>query len=147
MKPSNSVAEVKITYSPKHKSKLKINSAEGAVRALREVWNEDISYKESFYLLFLNRAGFVLCYHLLSIGGTSSTVVDIKIILQLALKLNASSIIISHNHPSGNLKPSDNDLILTKKLKDSLELMHVKLLDHIIISDTSYLSMVDENFI
>jgi DNA repair protein RadC len=143
MKIPNTVAEVKITYTPQPNHKVKITGSKDAEKVFRSIWNQHISYKESFYVLLLNRANIVLGYNLLSVGGTSGTVVDIKIILQLALKGNASGIIVAHNHPSGNLTPSQQDKRLTKKLKLAAELMDLTLLDHLIITEKTYYIMKD----
>ncbi|MCB4800382.1 JAB domain-containing protein, partial [Neotamlana laminarinivorans] len=81
----------------------------------------------------------------LSKGGVSGTVVDAKLVFSVALKCNASSIVIAHNHPSGNLKPSEADLRLTKKLKEAGNYLDVKVLDHIILSREGYYSFADES--
>ena len=135
---------MKITYYPPCTTLIKIDKSEDAENVLRSVWSDDISYIEEFYVLLLNRASKVLGYHKLSKGGTASTVVDIKVLLQVALKRNASSIIVAHNHPSGSLKPSDQDKRLTQKIKSACELLEIKLLDHLIITDKSYYSFADE---
>ena len=77
-------------------------------------------------------------------GGVSGTVVDPKIIFKIAVEHLASSIILCHNHPSGNLKPSDADISLTKKIKEAGALLEIPILDHLIISDTGYFSFADE---
>lgn len=144
MKPSNNVAEVKISYSPKCKAIIKINSAKDAENIFRDIWEEGFSHIEYFYLLLLNRANKVLGYHLLSKGGTASTVVDLKVLLQVILKRNASSIIVAHNHPSGNLKPSQQDKKLTQKIKSACKLMDINFLDHLIMTEDDYYSFADE---
>lgn len=99
---------------------------------------------EAFCALYLNSANKLLHYEILSNGGLSGTVADTRIILKHALMHSASSIIVAHNHPSGNLRASEQDRLLTGKLKDSAALMDIKLLDHIIISGDGFLSMADE---
>ena len=96
------------------------------------------------YVLLLNRANRVLGYHVLSQGGTAGTVVDMKALLQLLVKSNAHGFILAHNHPSGNTKPSVEDLKLTKKVKEASKLLDIQLLDHLILSADSFLSMADE---
>lgn len=142
---NNTIAEVQITYAPKVKSKLRITDSESVYRIFKDIWNEHIAYKESMYVLLLNRANFVLGYHLLSMGGTTATVVDIKLLLQLLVKSNAHSFVLAHNHPSFNTKPSEEDLRLTCRIKEATKLMEVVLLDHIILTaDDDYFSFADE---
>ena len=99
---------------------------------------------EEFWLISLNRANKVIHTSRLNIGGISSTVVDIKRIFQMALEHNASGIIVSHNHPSGGLKPSNEDNLLTQRIKQNGQLLECPLIDHIIISDFGYYSYADE---
>jgi DNA repair protein RadC len=103
----------------------------------------DLTYEE-FWVLMLDRANQVISKFNLSKGGTSGTVVDPKIIFKTAIEHNASGIILCHNHPSGNSKPSEADLKLTKNLKASGDMLEIKVLDHIIIAGSSYLSFADE---
>lgn len=140
----NTIAEVKLSYKPTQIQQTQIMSSQDAQDVFRNIWDEHISYKESLYILVLNRANKVLGYHLLSTGGTAGTVVDIKIIMQLLILSNAHGFIIAHNHPSGNTKPSIEDSILTKKVKEASKLLEIQLLDHIILTADSFLSMADE---
>jgi DNA repair protein RadC len=102
---------------------------------------------EEFWLLMLNRANRVLGRYKVSQGGLSGTVIDTRIILKKALDNLASSIIVCHNHPSGNDQPSDADIQITKKLLKAAEMVEIKLLDHVIIADKSYFSFADEGLI
>lgn len=102
---------------------------------------------EEFWLLMLNRANKVLGRFKVSQGGLSGTVIDTRIILKRALDSLASSIIVCHNHPSGNIQPSDADVKITEKLKKAAEMLEIKLLDHVIIADKSYFSFADEGLI
>lgn len=99
---------------------------------------------EEFHVLLLSRSNAVIRKEFVSRGGVSGTVVDPKIIFKIALEHLASSIILCHNHPSGNLRPSDPDISLTKKLKEAGALLEIPVLDHLIISDTGYFSFADE---
>ncbi len=99
---------------------------------------------EEFWLLMLNRANSVIKKELISRGGTAGTVVDTKIIFKTAVDNGASSIIICHNHPSGNLKPSEADLKITKNIKEAGKIMEIALLDHLIITENGFYSFVDE---
>lgn len=100
---------------------------------------------EVFCVLFLNQANRVIRHETISSGGLTGTIADIRIILKNALLQNANQLIIAHNHPSGNLKPSTADIALTQKLKEAALLMDIKLLDHLIVGGTSYISLADED--
>ncbi len=100
---------------------------------------------EEFWVLFLNRSNRVIEKHRISQGGITGTVTDIRIILKLALELLATSLILCHNHPSGNLQPSEADLAITRRIKESATLMDISLLDHLIVAGRSYFSLADEN--
>jgi DNA repair protein RadC len=102
---------------------------------------------EEFWLLVLNRSNAVIKKELISRGGVAGTVVDTKIIFKTAIENLASSIIISHNHPSGNLKPSDADIKITKTIKDAGKIMDIPLFDHVIITDSGYYSFNDEGML
>lgn len=102
---------------------------------------------EEFWILFLNRSNRIIDKYKLSQGGISGTVIDVRLILKKALELLASSIIICHNHPSGNLQPSENDKKITDKIRISAGQMDIKLLDHLIIFDNSYFSFSDEGLL
>ena len=106
----------------------------------------DLEYEE-FWLLMLNRANRVLGRFKVSQGGLAGTVIDTRIIMKKALDNLASSIIVCHNHPSGNMQPSDADVKITEKLKKAAEMLEIKLLDHVIIADKSYFSFADEGLI
>lgn len=98
---------------------------------------------EEFWALLLNKANKVIDKVRVSQGGVAGTVVDVRIIVKAAVEKLASSIIIAHNHPSGNPKPSDKDLSITKKLKDAANLFDIALLDHLIITDNECYSFAD----
>lgn len=99
---------------------------------------------EVFCVLYLNQANRLIRHELISSGGMTGTVADIRIILKNALLYNANQLIIAHNHPSGSLQPSHADKELTRKLKEAASYMDIKLLDHIIVAETSFLSLGDE---
>ncbi len=106
----------------------------------------DLPYEE-FWLILMNRANKIMEIKKISSGGVSGTVIDIKIILKAAIEKTASSIIVCHNHPSGNTKPSNSDISITKKLKDACKTIDVSLLDHVIVSYSDYYSFADEGII
>lgn len=106
----------------------------------------DLNHEE-FWILILNRANVVKTKILISTGGQSGTVVDPKIIFKKALDANAASIILAHNHPSGNLKPSAEDLKVTKRLVEAGKLMDMPVLDHLIMTDRLFFSFADEGLL
>ena len=99
---------------------------------------------EEFWIILLNRSNTIIDYHKISQGGISGTVIDIRLILKEAIEKLASALIICHNHPSGNIKPSDADIQITKKLKEAGLYMEINLLDHVVVSDNSFYSFADE---
>ena len=141
------VSEVKLSYVNRipASQRQQVNRSSDVVDLLRLIWDENsIDHVESFYILLVNRANKVLGYKLLSQGGLSGTVVDPKIIFQAALLANASSVILAHNHPSGNVKPSESDIRITKKVIDAGKLLELQCLDHVIITSDSFFSFSDE---
>jgi len=106
----------------------------------------DLSHEE-FWILYLNRSNKVISRMKLSQGGVSGTVTDVRIVMKKAVELLASGIILCHNHPSGNLNPSDADSKITQKIKEAGSFMDIQLLDHLIISDKDYYSFADNGLI
>lgn len=102
---------------------------------------------EEFWVLLLNRSNKIISKYKISQGGIAGTVIDVKIILKKAVEKLASSVILCHNHPSGNIEPSEADIGITRKLKEAAEVMDIKLLDHIIVADKSYFSFLDEGIL
>ncbi|MBR9846274.1 MAG: JAB domain-containing protein [Algicola sp.] len=142
----NTIQEIKVSYTSGNRDKVKITNSKDSYELLLSCWSQKtIELQEEFKVLLLNRNHQVLGIYPLSKGGVSGTVVDAKLVFSVALKCNASSIIIAHNHPSGNLKPSDADIRLTQKLKEAGNYLDVKVLDHIILSREGYYSFVDES--
>jgi len=135
-----------ISYSDKvKKSELHtISNSQGCVDILRPLFDNSIDWREEMVMLCLNRANKVIAYYRVSVGGTSGTVCDPKIIFSVALNCLCSSIILCHNHPSGNLQPSEADNQITQKIKDAGKLLDIRVLDHIIITDDGYYSYADE---
>lgn len=104
-------------------------------------------HHEEFWLLLLNKANEVFVREKLSTGGTAGTVADVKMTFKIALDARAAGIIAVHNHPSGNLKPSQADVDLTKKMKEAGKILDLPLLDHLIVSERGYYSFADEGII
>lgn len=145
---NNQVSEIQVSYSANIIGKEKVSNSKDLFNIVHNQWNIDtIEMYEEVKILLLNRANKVLGIYALSKGGLSSSVVDIRIILSIALKALASSIILIHNHPSGNLKPSKSDIDITKKLKSACELLDIVLLDHLIVTKGDYFSFADDGLI
>ncbi|MBC8987325.1 DNA repair protein RadC [Pedobacter sp. N36a] len=123
----------------------KITSSHDCYRELSPVLT-DLTHEE-FWILLLNRANEVLAKLQISVGGLSGTVADPKIIYKIALEHGASYIVLAHNHPSGNLKPSPEDLQLTNKLVSAGKLLDLPVLDHLIITNKSFFSFNDDGLI
>jgi DNA repair protein RadC len=141
------VAEVEISYKPHYKvsERPQISRSNDAYQILIQQWNLDkIALLEEFKILLVNRRNRVLGVVEISQGGLSGTVADPKVIFAAALKSCASGIVLAHNHPSGELDPSREDIALTNKIKAGAELLDLKVLDHLIISKDSYYSFADE---
>ena len=139
------VGEVELSYKSKFKNLHKIVSSEDAYRYLLPTYKEGtICYKEYFKVLFLNQANQVLGYTLISEGGITETSVDVRVILQAALLTNSVALVLAHNHPSGNLRPSRQDMDITKQVKEAARLMRISVLDHLILTDAGYYSFADE---
>ena len=140
------ISEINVTYkNPVKYSEMKqINCSEDAVCLLRSSWSDQMQYREEFVILILNRANRVLGFTQISKGGTVGTVVDIKMIFQIALKANACCVILAHNHPSGNHKPSEADIALTKKVYAGGKILDISVLDHIILTEESHFSFADD---
>lgn len=138
------VAEITIKYNQKAKPSIKIDSSQAAHEILRKCYDNDtINYTETAHALFINRANKVIGTFHISSGGCTATVVDPKPLFAAVLKCGAQRIILSHNHPSGNMKPSQQDKLLTSRIKDICKLFNIELLDHLIITDESYFSFAD----
>lgn len=141
---THKIQEIKLTLNRKEKPKIIITSSIDSYRELSKIWNNDLDLRERFVALYLNRNNKIIGYYTVSIGGVNGTVVDNKLIFSLALSLPASAIILAHNHPSGNLKPSSADINLTKNIKAAGKLLQIEILDHLIITSDGYMSFADE---
>lgn len=141
--------EIEIVYKPNLSAAnlTKIESAHEAVEFLRSIWPDDLEFRERFYAIYLNRQNKILGYFLISIGGVSGTFVDAKLVFQPAFAMHASSIILAHNHPSGNLKPSTADEKLTKNLATVGKLLDLQVLEHIILTNESFYSFANNSLI
>jgi len=142
------VAEIDVSYSQRisARDRIKVTGSEDVYRACSLFW-PSYDHVEYFYILLLNRNNQILGAHQISKGGFTGTVVDVRVIFQVALKTCSTSIVAIHNHPSGNLTPSDADHQITMKIKDAGKLLDIHLVDHLIITSESYRSMADEGLL
>ena len=140
------VSEVGLTYHRKTKAKVFISCCVDAENIFKSVWELDkIELKEQMYAAFLSRSNEVLATSFISEGSATGTVIPIQNILQTALLLNTSSLIIAHNHPSGNLKPSMQDIEVSRKLKDACSLLDICLVDSLILTADGCYSMAEND--
>lgn len=122
-----------------------IKGSRDAANYLRPVIG-DLSYEE-FWVIFLNRHNKVIEKQKLSQGGMTGTVIDVRLVLKLALEKHATSLIFCHNHPSGNLEPSDADKKITRQLKEAGALMEIPVVDHLIVTQSGFFSFADEGLL
>ena len=143
-----SLNEITVSYSHKTKpsSLPQIDCSRDVYDLVSPSW-DDIDYRESFKILLLTRANRVLGISSLFKGGQSGVAVDPKFVFHTALKCSAASIILMHNHPSGNLEPSDADRKLTKKVVEIGKLLKLPILDHIIFTSETFCSLANEGLI
>jgi DNA repair protein RadC len=141
------VAEVQLSYknSVPYKKRTKITNAKDAYKVLLKIHNDDtIDYTETFRVIYLNHANHVLGCRTISEGGLNSTNCDVRTILQGALLTNAVAIILAHNHPSGNVKPSTEDIKSTAQITKAAKLLDIMVLDHIIYTRENCYSFADD---
>jgi len=144
----NIITEITVSYKPAIVPHIEIKDSASAAALSRNLISPDtISLREEAICLYLNRANKVLGWFKVSSGGITGTVVDIRLILGVALKTASCGIILCHNHPSGNPKPSEVDKVLTRKLKEAAGLMDIKVLDHLIVTEDGYFSFSDEGLL
>jgi DNA repair protein RadC len=139
---------IKLFELKKNKSdfeRVKITSSKDAYNVIRKFYYDDISIYESFFILMLDRSNNTIGYAKISQGGIVGTVVDLKLIAKYCIDSLCSSVILAHNHPSGNLTPSIQDKEITKKIKNGLNLLEVTTFDHLIITEESYYSFSDNS--
>ena len=145
------VAEVQLIYRSKvpASQRRSIKCSRDAFDLFLQSWNPDtLEHSEEFKLLLMNRSNSVLGILEVSKGGLSGTVTDVRLIFQAAIKANASGIIVAHNHPSGNLNPSESDTKITHKIKEAGNLMDIQLLDHLILTtEGNYYSFADSGLL
>lgn len=141
------VAEIELVYRSKVKAseRPKIITSKDAYNILLQTWDENkMELQEQFKILLLNRGNKVIGIYEVSTGGITGTVADPRLIFTAALKANAVALILAHNHPSANLKPSNADAMLTQKIREGGKLLDLNVIDHLIICNEGYYSFADE---
>jgi len=137
--------EITLKYKSGDSKKVKISSSNDAAEVLRQFFDSDtIAYSEEFLALYLNRQNITIGWIKISQGGMTGTVVDKRIVMVAGLKCGAHSMILSHNHPSGNINPSGLDIRLTKEMAEAGKVLEIPVLDHVIVtSENGHYSMAD----
>lgn len=145
----SNIPRFSLKKEPSNFKKVKINSSLEAKKVIKAFYSDDISVYESFFILLLNSAHNTVGWVKIGQGGIVGTTVDIQILAKYVIDSLAKAVIIAHNHPSGNMEPSNNDILMTKRIKEALKLFNVALLDHIILSgeDDNYYSFVEEGLL
>jgi len=138
------IKEISLKFTKTEFDRKKITNSKDAADMIKKFYSCDINIYESFFILLLNRNSTTIGFAKISQGGVAGTVVDIKLIAKYAIDCLASAVILAHNHPSGNIRPSDNDIQLTKKAKEALKILDVCVHDHIILADDKFYSFAEE---
>ncbi len=140
---------VKLSYTrePGQAFNLKLESARECYEVLKPLFADCMDHHEEFRIILVNRRNLVIGTHLVGQGGLTATVADVQIILQAAILSNCTSIVLAHNHPSGNLQPSKSDVDLTERCKYVLKYMGLNLLDHLILTSEGYYSFADQGIL
>ncbi len=136
-----------VVKEPTILQRTKITSSKNAELAMRNFYTDNIEIYESFHVLYLNRANDIVGHAEISRGSATGTVVCLKMIFKYALDSLSNAIILCHNHPSGQLRPSQQDIDLTKKTKEAGKIMEVQLLDHVIVTKDGHYSFADEGML
>ena len=142
------LTEILISYKNKNQDAVKVSSSVEVYNFILNHWDDDtLDIQENVKMLLLNSSNTILGVYDVSRGGINSTVIDLRLVLSVALKCLASSIILVHNHPSGNINPSEQDREFTKKIKSACKFLEIQLFDHIIITRHDYFSFADNGYI
>jgi DNA repair protein RadC len=143
------IPEITVFYKDRVKTSERavVKASEDAAKILSVAFEDCMEHHEEAYVLFLNKAHRVLGISCISKGGINGTVIDIRIILQTALKVSASFLMISHNHPSGSLIPSSEDMAVTRSLQKGCQAVGIQMYDHIVMTSEGYMSFADEGLL
>lgn len=148
------VPEYGLSVKSKELLKAQIKESRAAYDFARQFYHEDLEIYESFFIMLMNRANNVIGWAKIAQGGLAACHVDIKLIAHYAIKALASSVILVHNHPSGNTRPSESDMAITRRIKEGLKVLEIPILDHIILGpgtadkpEGNFISFADEGLI
>lgn len=139
------ISEIELVYRRKGKDKVQITQSQTAYELFKQSWdNNKMDLVEHFKIMLLRRNNACIGISHIATGGVASCIADPKIVFMTALRANASTIILAHNHPSGNLTPSQDDLNLTSQMVAAARLLDMKVVDHLILTSEGYLSFADD---
>lgn len=141
------VSEYRIVYDRRMAVRPIVTSSKNIFEFISPMYSDIMCVQECFYVITLNRALHVTGYKLISIGSMCAAVVDSIQIMKIAIESMACGIVLIHNHPSDNKKPSDSDIKLTKRIKECCALFEINLIDHLILTESGYLSFADEGIL
>ena len=142
------LTEIFISYKNQNPDAVKVSSSKDVYNFILNHWDDNtLEIQENVKMLLLNSSNTVLGVYDVSKGGINSTVIDLRLVLSVALKCLATSIILVHNHPSGNINPSEQDREFTKKVQSACKFLEIQLFDHIIITRYDYFSFADNGYI
>jgi DNA repair protein RadC len=148
MKLKSFAKELEAVYTTKDDvHRMKIGSSDALSEFARKIFPVQIDYREAFMCVYLNTANNTIGFTVIGLGGLTGTIADPKTVFQHALLCNARGVILVHNHPSGNLTPSQSDINLTKKMVDCGKLLDITVLDHVILTEESFYSFADNGLI
>ena len=136
--------EYKLTCTTNEMQSIQVTGPADAAVFAANFFEDDINIYESCFIILLNRANKIIGWYKVSSGGLDATIIDKRIICKVAIDALSAGVILVHNHPSGEVKPSSADIKMTKEVKDCLKLFDVVLVDHIILSEKKYYSFTDE---
>jgi len=139
--------QIEVSYHPNHESleHSQLSHSRDVYELCLSIWDQDtISLYEEVKAIYLNRENRVIGYRNIALGTATQAVVNIKLLVYVALACNASGVIVAHNHPSGNMKPSQQDIRLTQQIREATTYFNLQLLDHLIISPHKYFSFADD---
>lgn len=141
------VYELKCVAVNEHPAEYKLTTPQGVVEMMRKEYNGRECTLERFYTIALNNANIPIGLYCIAVGSFTNCLADRKLIFKFLCELGASACILVHNHPTGTLKASQQDITTTRLINDGLKLLDIRLLDHIILTPESWLSMMDSNLI
>lgn len=143
----STIPEITLKRMPTDLKKVQIKCAEDVAEFARQFYFDDLTIYESFFLILLNNINNTIGYVKISQGGIAGTIADPQLIAKYAIESLARSVVLVHNHPTGNLNPSKADIEVTKKIKSTLKIFDCSVLDHIILTEETHFSFANENIL